>query len=353
MTLEVNKFWQINCLTWMQEQDSGIVDLTVTSPPYDDLRTYNGYSFDFEAIAYELARITKKGGVIVWVVGDGTVKGSETGTSFRQALFFKDKCKLNLHDTMIYQKNTSSFASGTKSNRYTQIFEYMFVFSKGKPKTANLFRDKPNKWGGWSTWGQASKRLPDGTFQNIGVGRKEIKEFGVRNNIFRYVCSGGFGQSDKLAYKHPATFPEKLAEDHILTWSNPGDLVFDPFAGSGTTLLMAHKHNRDFVGTEMSAEYYELIKQRFANAANPKFKKPKVEAERVCQHCCGEGYVSAVEPKELLKKKRKQKDTEAIPTVTATNAYVDTVPTVIDDFTSDVKIGNAPLPPEMTQTESL
>jgi site-specific DNA-methyltransferase (adenine-specific) len=153
--------------------------------------------------------------------------------------------------------------SGKKSNRYTQIFEYMFVFSKGKPKTVNLFKDKPNKWAGHATWGTPTKRQVDGSRKDCGIGKKKINDFGVRNNIWRYVCSGGFGQSDKLAYKHPATFPELLAADHILSWSNEGELVFDPFSGSGTTLLQAKKLNRQYVGCEMSKEYYDLIQQRF------------------------------------------------------------------------------------------
>lgn len=290
--------YNTNCLDWMRQQSSDIIDLTVTSPPYDNLRDYKGYSFDFEPIAKELFRITKQGGIVVWVVGDGTLNGSETGTSFKQALYFKEQCGFNLHDTMIYEKNTSSFPSGAKSNRYTQIFEYMFVLSKGKPKTSNLIVDKPNKWAGWQTWGVATKRQTDGTMKESGFGEKKIRDFGIRNNmweilnnedlgnyirevfkdnppdnsntierseIWRIICSGGFGHKDKLAYEHPATFPEKLAEDHILTWSNPGEVVFDPFAGSGTTLLMAHKNNRKYIGCEISKEYFDLIEQRFIN----------------------------------------------------------------------------------------
>jgi site-specific DNA-methyltransferase (adenine-specific) len=257
--------YNTNCLDWMCQQSSDIIDLTVTSPPYDHLRDYKGYSFDFESIAKELFRITKQGGVVVWVVGDGTLNGSETGTSFKQALYFKEQCGFNLHDTMIYEKNTSSFSSGAKSNRYTQIFEYMFVLSKGKPKTSNLIVDKPNKWAGWQTWGISTKRQTDGTMKESGFGEKKIRDLGVRNNIWRIICSGGFGHKDKLAYEHPATFPEKLAEDHILTWSNPGEVVFDPFAGSGTTLLMAHKNNRKYIGCEISKEYFDLIEQRFIN----------------------------------------------------------------------------------------
>lgn len=96
-----------DCVELMKEIPDDFIDLTVTSPPYDNLRDYNNemtWNFEkFKEVAKELFRITKPGGVVVWVVGDATIKGSETGTSFRQALFFKD-CGFNLHDTMIYKK---------------------------------------------------------------------------------------------------------------------------------------------------------------------------------------------------------------------------------------------------------
>ena len=187
----IDKVYKIDCLKWMKKQKREIVDLTVTSPPYDNLRSYKGYSFKFEEIAKQLFRVTKKGGVLVWVIADGTIGGGETGTSFKQALYLK-KCGFTLHDTMIYEKNTSSFPAGSKSNRYTQIFEYMFVFSKGKPKASNLLRDKLNRWGGHPTsWGKSSKRQIDGSFDSYGTGKGEIREFGARNNIWKYVCSGG------------------------------------------------------------------------------------------------------------------------------------------------------------------
>ena len=151
-----NKYGMImlgDCLDTMRQMDDGCIDLTVTSPPYDNLRKYNGYRFDFENVAKELYRITKDGGIVVWVVGDATIKGSETGTSFRQALYFID-CGFNLHDTMIYEKNSSAFPAARGSKRYTQIFEYMFVFSKGKIRdNITLLCDKPNKWAGHTNWG--------------------------------------------------------------------------------------------------------------------------------------------------------------------------------------------------------
>jgi len=210
-------------------------------------------------IAQELFRVTKKGGVIVWVVGDSTVNGSETGTSFKQALFFKE-IGFNLHDTMIYEKNSSPYPASKKSNRYTQIFEYMFVLSKGKPVTHNLIKDKKNKWAGFPTFGVASSRQVDGSLKKRG--KIIVNEFGYRDNIWRINCGFGYSTKDKIAYKHPAIFPEQLVNDHIITWSNEGDLVYDPFLGSGTTAKMALINGRNFIGSEISKEYCEIAQER-------------------------------------------------------------------------------------------
>ena len=234
--MNLNTVYCGNCLDVLKGFPENCINLTVTSPPYDNLRSYNGYEFDFEGIARELFRVTANGGVVVWVVGDATDKGSETGTSFRQALYFKE-IGFNLHDTMIYEKNSPAFPARANSNRYTQIFEYMFVFSKGKPK-CNLICDKPNKWAGHKDFsGKLKNPVPD---------------FSPRNNIWKYTTSFN-------GVKHPAPFPEKLAEDHILTWSNPGDLVLDPMAGSGTTLRAAKKTGRNYIGIEISEEYCRTI----------------------------------------------------------------------------------------------
>ena len=136
--MEINKIYCADNVIFMKENiPSNFIDLTVTSPPYDNLRAYNGYSWDFESVAQELYRITKDGGVVVWVVGDATIKGSETGTSFKQALYFKE-IGFKLHDTMIYQSDKPPLTH----NRYEQKFEYMFVFSKGRPKTFNPIMEK-------------------------------------------------------------------------------------------------------------------------------------------------------------------------------------------------------------------
>lgn len=233
------------------------IDITVTSPPYDKLRDYEGYCFNFKALVAQLYRITKQGGVVVWVVGDATIKGSETGSSFRQALYF-NKIGFNIHDTMIYEKNSFSFPA---RNRYDQIFEFMFIFSKGKPKTINLIKDKKNKYGGQSTWGNLSKRGKDGSLTSINK-KILIKEFGNRTNIWRYNTGKGFSASNKIAFEHPAIFPEQLAKDHIITWSNKGDIVLDPMCGSGTTCLAAQQLKRDFIGIDVSRTYCEITRKR-------------------------------------------------------------------------------------------
>lgn len=262
----IGKIHNENCLDTMARMPDGFVHLTITSPPYDKLRNYKGYSFDFEAVARELYRVTKKGGVIVWVVGDQTIKGSETGTSFKQALYFM-QCGFNLHDTMIY---TSSGLT-LNHNRYEQEFEYMFVFSKGKPATFNPIRI-PCKW-----YGKDSDRT--GQYTGIhseknkklrsGKERGNIKPDKIKGNIWEYGTGFNNSTKDKEAFRHPAIFPEKLAEDHILSWSSEGDLVYDPFIGSGTVAKMAVLNNRNFIGSEISAEYTEIANNRVNKFLHP------------------------------------------------------------------------------------
>jgi len=235
----------------------GMIDLTVTSPPYDNLRTYNGFTWDFEALAKELYRVTKDGGVVVWVVGDATVKGSETGTSFKQALFFKE-CGFNLHDTMIYRKENYTPLT---HNRYEQEWEYMFVFSNGKPKSFNPIK-VPCKYAGQETWGQPSQ-YKDNTGVLTKLSKKVISDNKITGNIFTYRT--GSTEGCKIAKVHPARFPEALAKDHILSWSNEGEIVLDPFMGSGTTGKMALLNNRKFIGIELSPEYVDIARKRIEN----------------------------------------------------------------------------------------
>ena len=243
-----------DCLERMKEIPDGSVDLTVTSPPYDNLRTYNN-SLDWgehvwKPVLEELFRVTKKGGVVVWIVSDATIKGSETGTSFRQALYAKE-IGFNLHDTMIYQKSSPPLTH----NRYEQNFEYMFVFSKGKPNTFNGLRE-PREY----TDNRTKKAFGRNKDNSVDLGYSSKDETRLRRNVWKYFAGGG--ANDKIASQHPAIFPEKLAEDHILSWSNEGDTVLDCFMGSGTTGKMALLNNRKFIGIEKDAGYFEIAKQR-------------------------------------------------------------------------------------------
>jgi len=253
----INQNYNEDCLETMARMPDNYLDLTVTSPPYDGLRKYNGYSFDFESVAKELYRVTKEGGVVVWVVGDATVKGSESGTSFRQALFFKE-CGFLLHDTMIYGKN--SYVPLTH-RRYEQAFEFMFVLAKGRPKTFNPIMipsltagTKRNRGGSKAQEATYAERQRDE--------RTTVNPTKQHPNTFYYEV----GKNDKT--KHNAPFPEALANDHIISWSNEGDLVYDPFMGSGTTAKMAILNRRNWIGSEMSKEYCEIIRSRIENLNN-------------------------------------------------------------------------------------
>ena len=270
--IESNKIYNESCLETMSKMNNESIDLVLTSPPYDDLRTYNkfvtgnktefnGYSSPFEDIAKELYRITKPGGVVVWVVGDATNKGSETGTSFRQALFFKE-CGFDLYDTMIYQKTGTPFP---QKDRYNQIFEYMFVFSKGKPKTFNPVMKKNVTAGAVRN----SRKFRNAEGEMIpGFNGKPVNEWGVENNI--WIIRNGMYKSSKdiVAFEHPAIFPEELALKHIISWTSENDLVYDPFMGSGTTAKCSIQLNRNWIGSEIDSDYYELIKKRMLNVSD-------------------------------------------------------------------------------------
>lgn len=238
---------------------SDTVDLIVTSPPYDNLRTYNGFAWNFEYIARQSYRVLKPGGVLVWIVGDATINGSETLTSMRQALYFVDTVGFRMHDTMIWDKNTLTFPD---TNRYYQIWEFMFVLSKEKPKTANLLT-RPNRWAGSSSDKRRRLNKTDLEFNSKAKGRV-VKQEGVVANLWKINTGYGKTTSDLIAYDHPAMFPEALAERHILTWSIPGDLVLDYFGGSGTTAKMARANGRHYLTCDISAEYVALMNKRLS-----------------------------------------------------------------------------------------
>lgn len=250
--MDTNIIYNENNVTGLYKVKDGSIDLTVTSPPYDSLRSYNGYSFDFDGLTREIYRVTKNGGVVVWIVSDGVVDGSETGTSFRQALGFI-AAGFRLHDTMIWEKDSFSFPDKT---RYRNVFEYMFVFSKGRPKTVNLIKDRQNKYAGMRVHGTGRRK--DGTTFDRGETWKNIvcADVGVRFNVWHMPSE----KANKTG--HPAVFPVALAQDHILSWSDPGDVVLDPFMGSGTTAVAAIQTGRKYIGYEVSREYCEIAEKR-------------------------------------------------------------------------------------------
>lgn len=252
--LELNKIYNESNLDTMKRMPDNFVDLTVTSPPYDGLRTYNGYSFPFEEIAQELYRVTKKGGVLVWVVSDATIEGSESGTSFRQALYFKE-IGFNLHDTMIYDKGFAKFPDAV---RYGQSFEYMFVLSKGVPKTFNPIKTESTQAGNKK---EVTDREKNGDTKKS---KATINEYKTERNV--WLIDSGFNRSskDELAFEHPAIFPENLAKLHIVSWSNEADIVYDCFGGSGTTAKMAHLMKRNWILSEISSEYVQIAEKRIA-----------------------------------------------------------------------------------------
>lgn len=250
--MQTNQIYCEDCLDTMKKMPDEFVDFIITSPPYDDIRNYTGYKFEFEKIAQELYRVLKKGRVMIWVVADATIGGSETGTSFKQALYFKERVGFLLHDTMIYYKNNPMPQTG---KRYHQHFEYMFAFSKGSPQTFNPITE-PTKYNGLANMKNRGKK---GSLEYKKVLRTSEKKVG---NVFFYSVGGGISTKDKIAYEHPAIFPEQLVYDQIYTWTSEGDLVYDPFMGSGTTAKVAKAMNRKWIGSEISPEYVHIAERR-------------------------------------------------------------------------------------------
>lgn len=233
----------------MKSMPDNFVDMVVTSPPYSDMRKYNGFSFDFESIARELYRVVKDGGVVVWNVDTKTSDGSEELTPFKQVIYFVEECGFSLNDTMIWKKTNPM--PQVSQPRYNQVFEYMFVFSKGKPKTFNPIK-VPCKCAG---------QVYDSTVKNIdGESGRTHKTFNInQNKVKENIWEIPVAQNKT---GHPAVFPQQLAEDHIISWSNDGDIVYDPFMGSGTTALAAINQNRNWIGSEISSEYADMANRR-------------------------------------------------------------------------------------------
>ncbi|MDE0376586.1 MAG: site-specific DNA-methyltransferase [bacterium] len=247
-----------DCVEVMADWPDDCIDLTVTSPPYDNLRNYKGYQFPFEEIASELLRVTKPGGVVVWVVGD-RINGGRSLTSFRQAIHFQE-IGFAVHDAMIYRKKNTPFM---RSNAYTNAYEFMFVLSRGRPKTFNPLKE-PTVRSGYEPL--VHNKGPDAVNKKtMGKLNKEK----TRTNIWAYAVGMNGTTRDKVAFQHPAVFPERLAEDHILSWSKPGDIVLDPMCGSGTTPKMAAANKRDYIGIDIAADYIAIAEQRVAMPSQP------------------------------------------------------------------------------------
>lgn len=256
MTFEINKIYNENCIKTLNNMPDNFLAMTLTSPPYDDLRTYNGYEFPLQKIIELLYQKTKPGGVVIWVVGDQTINGGETLSSFKQAIDFVKEGFI-LHDTMLYVKNNPIPSDCGK--RYRQSFEYMFCFSKGQPKTFNPITE-PTKSAGKKIKAFRITEDGRGNVPDEDIGRETKAERKV-SNIFTYNV-GTSSATDRIAFQHPAIFPEKLAEDQISTWTNEGDLVYDCFMGSGTTAKVCCDLRRNWVGSEISSEYVEIANER-------------------------------------------------------------------------------------------
>lgn len=305
----LNNIYNNDSVLQLKEFPDNSIDLILTSPPYDDLRFYgnkdkkeleNSWNYEtFKKIAKECSRVLKDGGVIIWVVNDATINESESGTSFKQALYFKEECCLKLFDTMIYSK--SSFAYPSK-NKYHQLFEYMFVFSKGNPKTFNPIEDRINKYFNVKRWGKYTTRLKNGELENVQSKDLAIISknfFGKRNNIWQYSTGSNVSTTDKIAFEHPAIFPEMLAIDNILSWTNENDIVLDPFCGSGTTVKAAKILKRNFIGIELNKNYIPIIEERLKIADT-------IEIEKYTS------YLKITKEKVIKKLKKEIKEKEAL-----------------------------------------
>jgi site-specific DNA-methyltransferase (adenine-specific) len=249
-----------DCLDYFWNSYSETSDLILTSPPYGNIRDYSDLPFyTFRKVAHQLYRNLKDGGVLVWITGDQVIDGSESGESFRQALYFKEEVGFNLHDTMIYEKDGFAYPD---SNRYNQCFEFMFIFTKDSLKTFNPIEDRKNNYGNYKLTIKKGREKDGSMRPKKSFGENIIKEFGKRSNIWRYVVGYGKSSKDRFVFDHPAIFPENLAKDHILSWSNPGDTILDPFLGSGTTARACKDLGRKCIGIEISKKYCDIAVKR-------------------------------------------------------------------------------------------
>lgn len=246
-----------DCVEILNKQKEEFVDLVITSPPYDNLREYNGYVFNYQPVVKAIYRCLKPGGVCVWVVADQTTNGSESGSSFKQSIYAK-QIGFNLHDTMIYAKN--NYVPLTK-NRYEQAFEYIMVWSKGKPNTFNALM-VPCSTAGLMLYNTNFKAIGE---KNYSMRYREptiVKDTKIAPNIFYYTIGRNEGNG------HPAPFPYQLAIDQIESWSNIGDLVLDPMMGGCTSGVAAKALSRKFIGIDVSQEYVNISENRLKECLN-------------------------------------------------------------------------------------
>lgn len=266
----VNQIICGDCVEVLSTFPDEFVDITISSPPYGKIRDYaNGNSYNFLLLAEQLYRVVKEGGLVAWIRNDTVEDGSKTGDTFKQTIEFMN-VGFNLYDVLIWEKSGVSYPA---NGRYTGIHEYIILLSKGKPKVFNPIKDVPKLWEG--SWGKLTTRNQDGslTYQNLEnegkakSGRDDTGKYGYKQRTTIWKINNGFGfnTKDEIAKEHPAIFPETLCHDIIVSWSNEGDLVLDPFCGSGTTLKMAKILNRNYIGIDISQRYCDISKQRVDN----------------------------------------------------------------------------------------
>ena len=259
------KLYNDDCTNVMNDLISkGVkIDAIITSPPYDNLRDYHNsciWNFDkFKEIANLFLEILKDGGVVVWVVNDKIEKGSKTLTSFKQALYFKE-IGFNIDDVMIWEKKNPM--PQVKQPRYNQVFEYMFVLSKGKPKIFNPIMVDCKSAG--LEYKSTAKKISTGESQRV------YKEFTINkkkvdSNIWRIAVA-------QNKTKHTAVFPLEIPLRHIKTWTNVGDIILDPFIGSGTTGVACKELNREFIGIEIVEDYFKIAKERIGKISECEVK---------------------------------------------------------------------------------
>lgn len=232
------------------------IDIVVTSPPYDAIRDYKGFSYDLHATGKEIQRVLKLGGVAVIVIQDQTKNFGKTLTSFRTILDWCDSFGFKLFETVIYRKYGAEGAWWNK--RFRVDHEYIPIFLKGeRPQYFNKEHLKiPSKHGGKTLTGGGT-RLTNGI--RIATRAIKINLMKCRGTIWEYLTAG---DGSRLKHEHPATFPDKLPYDFIQCFCPEGGIVLDPFVGSGTTTVAAKNLGRRYIGIDIAPEYCAIAEKR-------------------------------------------------------------------------------------------